>query len=160
MLIQGKILTYGDNLDEVFTVRRSVFIEEQNQPEELVFDDIDQEAMHVIVYEETKGKKAVATGRIYYDGMLCEISKVAVLKEYRNKKYGDFTIRMLLNRAFISGINEVYLESPSRVKVFFEKIGFHQEPNCIESNEESIYHMVIQQSDVVTECNKYLKNKK
>jgi predicted GNAT family N-acyltransferase len=155
VLIQGKILSYGDDLAEVFQIRRTVFVEEQKIPDELEFDDLDHEAMHVIVYEEDPNwrdtkenyKKAVATGRILFDGTTCKIGRIAVLKEHRNMKYGDFTVRMLLNKAFTAGINEVSLDAQCSAQGFYEKIGFH---------EAGIIHipMVIHMRDIITSCKK------
>lgn len=163
MLIQGKILAYGDDLTEVFQIRKKVFVEEQGIPEELEFDDLDSQAMHVIVYEEDPNwkndkayKKAVATGRIIFDGTTCKIGRIAVLKEYRNMKYGDFTVRMLLNKAFTAGIDEVRLDANCSVQAFYEKIGFHVagEPFA----EAGIEHlpMIIHMYDIKTNCKKHI----
>lgn len=160
MLIQGKILSYGDDLSEAFQIRRNVFVEEQGIPEDLEFDDIDQEAMHVIVYETTpnrnaKGqddKNAVATGRIFFDGESCKIGRIAVLKEYRNMKYGDFTVRMLMNKAFTSGINEITLDAQCYAESFYEKIGFHKVGEPFLDTGIPHIKMIISIRDVVTSC--------
>lgn len=162
MLIQGKILTYGDDLTEAFQIRKKVFVEEQGIPEDLEFDDLDSLAMHVIVYEEDPNwktndkayKKAVATGRIIFDGSTCKIGRIAVLKEHRKMKYGDFTVRMLLNKAFTAGIGEVRLDAQYTALAFYEKIGFHVSGEPF--NEAGIKHfpMVIHMQDVKTTCKK------
>ncbi len=152
MLIQGKILSYGDDLSEAFTIRRKVFVEEQQIPEEIEFDELDSEAMHVIVYEESSSKKPVATGRIVYNGEQCHIGRFAVLKEYRGKLYGDFTVRMLLNKAFTAGINEVSLNAQISAEKFYEKIGFQRiSENFIECG---ILHctMSIHIENIVKQC--------
>ncbi|MDF2611621.1 MAG: GCN5-related N-acetyltransferase [Lachnospiraceae bacterium] len=154
MLIQGKMLSYGDDLSEVYAIRRKVFVEEQQIPEYVEFDEFDEEAMHVIVYEEAGSKKAVASGRIIYKGNSCEIGRVAVLKEYRCKKYGDFTVRMLLNKAFTAGINTVTLNSQISAVEFYEKIGFHRAG--FDFTQAGIIHcpMIINITDINTQCNK------
>lgn len=156
MLIQGKILSYGNDLSEVFDIRRKVFIEEQHIPDEIEFDELDAEAMHVIVYEESGSKKAVATGRIIYDGEYCRIGRIAVLKEYRGKKYGDFTVRMLLNKAFTADIHEVTIDAQVKAIEFYHKIGFQDVG--IDFMEAGIPHrkMIIRDTDVIT-CCKILK---
>lgn len=162
MLIQGKILSYGDDLSEVIEIRKKVFIDELGYSSEMIFDDIDQFAMYVIVYEEDPNwkekksnvKKAVATGRIYYDGSTCEIGQVAVLKEYRRKQYGDFTVRMLLNKAFISGVNTVSLISPWNTVEFFKTIGFRVTDESKSSEDLQQYAMEIKSNEVITQCKK------
>ncbi len=127
-MIQGKLLSFGDDLTEVKNIRSRVFIDEFNLSKEVEFDSLDLEAVHVLVYgdeiSEDNKPKGVATGRITYDGEICEIGHIAVLKEYRNNEYGDFTVRMLINRAMLSGIPEIVIYSPSETIGFFEKLGF------------------------------------
>lgn len=168
MLVQGKLLNSGDDLSEVYNIRKKVFIEELGRNESEEFDDIDSEAMHVLIYEQnpnwqvnqidSDSKKAVATGRIYFDGVKCQISKVSVLKEYRGLKYGDFAVKMLLNKAFTSGINEISIISDIDVAGFFESIGFHKNAdNFIEDGIEKC-NMIIHSQDLIKLCS--INNKK
>lgn len=154
MLIQGKLLSHGNDLTDVFMIRRKVFIEELKIPEEIEYDDQDEQSIHVVVYEEASCKNAVATGRISFDGEICEIDHIAVLKEFRNKQYGDFTVRMLLNKAFTSGIHVVRSMVNKESVTFFEKIGFHIISD--ESDNQNIkYHLMeIKSNDIKTKCHK------
>ncbi len=154
MLIQGKLLSQGSNLSEVYFIRRKVFIEEMKLPEAVEYDGQDDLSIHVIVYEEAGSKKAVATGRISFDGECCEIGYIAVLKEYRNKQYGDFTVRMLLNKAFTSGIHVVKSMVYSDSVAFFEKIGFHIISDELMDHNQAYYLMEISAKDIKTACHK------
>jgi len=157
MLIQGKILSYGDDISEAIAIRRKVFVEEQSIPEEIQFDDLDRLAMHVVIYEDNAIKKAIATGRIIYDGEICQIGRIAVLKEYRGKRYGDFTVRMLLNKAFSAEIKEVTIYAQQPSVEFYKKIGFQSTGNeFIEAN--ILYSkMIICAKDIVKSCKMTVK---
>lgn len=157
-MIQGKLLYYGNDLKEVYNIRRKVFIEELGYPKDIETDEFDEEAVQVLVYEQegnvnSINKTAVATGRIRYCGESCIIDKVAVLKDYRKKEYGDFTIRMLLNRAFTAGINEVTAVINPDVLGFFEKIGFHVINKEVNGSDEQI-EIIINVNDIKTCCKK------
>ncbi len=154
MLIQGKLLPQGSDLSDVYSIRRKVFVEEMKLPEGAEYDEQDDLSVYVIVYEEAGSKKAVATGRISFDGESCEISDIAVLKEYRNKKYGDFTVRMLLNKAFTSGIHVVKSMVYSESVAFFEKIGFHIISDELLNQNRAFYLMEINAKDIKTTCHK------
>ena len=167
-MITGKLLSGMDDLTQAYEIRKKVFMEEQGIEEEKVFDELDKDAMHVIVYEKPSASdkvnfkndnvKAVATGRIYYNGTECRIGRVAVLKEYRGKKYGDFTVRMLLNRAFTSGINEVVIHSQLDAEQFYQKMGFEKVgENFLEAG---IWHciMKINPANIVSLCKKMKSN--
>jgi predicted GNAT family N-acyltransferase len=159
-MIQGKLLSYGDDLSEAFQIRRDVFVNEMSIPEDKEFDEIDQIAMHAIAYEEEQNwntshiKRAVATGRVTYDGSVCQLSKIAVLKAYRKKKYGDFIVRLLLNKAFTSGIKEVILYTPKEAIDFFKTVGFKETGDTHLVDEISQYRMSIHLYDVVTACSR------
>lgn len=154
MLVQGKLLSYGDDLSEVYDIRKKVFQEEQGVAEEIEFDEFDQVAVHVLVYEDSEQKKAVATGRIVYQEDCCKIGRVAVLKENRGMKYGDFVVRMLLNKAFLAGINSVYLNAQLSTIGFYEKIGFKVTGN--EFEEAGIRHikMIINKENLCYNCDR------
>jgi len=156
------MLSSLDDLSEVKQIRNEVFINECGMLDFEENDTTDSLAMYVIVYQEddnwkenrNKQKTPVASGRIMFDGSRCVIDQVAVLKEYRNKKYGDFAVKMLLNKAFTSGIEKVELYSPEKVMGFFETIGF----KCTEENfiKDEVKHikMIISSNGVITCCSK------
>ena len=148
-MIQGKILACNEDLSEAYAIRINVFVEELGGSQELEFDDMDKEAMHAIVYDK---QKTVAAGRISFDGECCLIEKIAVLKDYRRKKYGDFIVRMLLNRAFTTGIKEVTVIADLSTEAFFRNIGFVQKGESIAKSEEPKFKMCIHSQDVKTMC--------
>jgi predicted GNAT family N-acyltransferase len=164
MLIQGKFLVYGDDLTEALQIRRKVFVEEQGIPEAIEFDGLDVQAIHVLVWEEAppgrdkeSGKpdrRAVATGRITYDGAVCRIGHIAVLRECRGMGYGDFTVKMLLNKAFTSGIGKVLLDAQALAVGFYQKIGFQSTGQHVSDMGIKYWEMVIYAQDIVKKCDK------
>lgn len=67
--------------------------------------------------------RTVATGRLYWENQIYYIDDITVCKEEQGKGYGDFIVRMLVNKAFREGTREVITYS-YRLAAFFEKIGF------------------------------------
>ncbi len=130
MYIQGKFKTYQDDLKEIFEIRREVFIQEQHKTDQEEFDDFDKDAVFCVLYEESSDnqeERPVATGRLNLleDGRY-KIGRIAVKKEFRGKQYGDMLVKMLVNKAFISGAKEVYVGAQVQAKGFYETIGFKQ----------------------------------
>ncbi|MBP1753922.1 MAG: GCN5-related N-acetyltransferase [Firmicutes bacterium] len=156
MLVEGKLLSYRSDLSEVYRIRQNVFIDEMGICKEDEFDGQDDMAMHVIVYEESGSRNAVATGRICFDGTNCEIGHIAVLKEYRKRKYGDFAVRMLINKAIIAGIKEIVCYSFQESVSFFQTIGFHLDSDEIIYNNQKRYKMTVNESDIIPACQKNL----
>lgn len=122
-MVKGKILFNGEDLSTVYDIRRKVFVEEQGISPEDEFDDIDEFAIHAIVYNEELDEP-VATGRVYFDGSNYKIGRVAVLISERKKGYGDFVVRMLINKAFMAGADEIHINAQKAAVPFYQKIGF------------------------------------
>ena len=157
MLIQGKLLSFGVDLTEAAYIKRKVFIEEQGFAENLVFDEQEQFAVHALVYQGLNQINAVATGRIVFDGDTCTMNYIAVLNEYRGNHYGDFAVRLLLNKAFNVEIEKIIVNSPLTCIGFYEKIGFVQEGGEFIEAGVSQVKMSICSKGVLTECNKVKK---
>jgi len=77
MNITSKICDYESNTEDICSIRYEVFVDEQNVPEELEIDGLDNEAKHVLAFVDGV---PIGTGRILSDG---HIGRVAVLKDYR-----------------------------------------------------------------------------
>ncbi len=128
MFLSGKLLLAGlDPADDVFEIRRKVFLEEQKLPEFIVKDDSDNEAIFALAFEETQDTKIpVGTARLLFMGADEEfkVGRLCVLPEYRGKGYADFLIRMLLDKAFQMGADKVYVDARLHAVGFYKKIGF------------------------------------
>lgn len=153
MLIQGKLLSSGDDISLALNVRKKVFNEELGFPEDAIFDSQDAYAIHAVAFQGNDQTKAVASGRIVYDGDSCELSYIGVLKDFRGNQYGDFIVRLLINKAFTAGVKIVYVNAELPLMEFYKKIGFNIGKNSSEhSKNNSIIRMSISSNGVVTKC--------
>ncbi len=143
-MVQGKFLSGQDDLTVIKEIRRQVFSEEPGLWE----DELDGRCMHVLAMQEDQ---VVACGRICYDGFECEISRVAVLPAYQRQKFGDFVVRMLIDKALLSGVDEMRLEAPEEICGFFEKIGFRATGNTAHL-EASEWKELILKKDQIHKC--------
>lgn len=148
MYIQGKYLLGGlHDISECIKIREEVFGGEQNFCAAASTDADDENAIFVLAYETIKSEDGgeellpVGTGRLVFLGEQYKIGRIAVKKEYRGKHYGDFIVRMLVDKAFSMGAKEVFVGAQSHAISFYEKIGFHQETE--EYFEGEIYHKLM-----------------
>lgn len=153
MLIEGKLLSSGEDLSEAYDIRKKVFIEELGLLKNLVFDEYDNLAIHAVVFQGLNQHKAIATGRIFYDGEICWLGLIAVLKEYRGNQYGDFIVRLLINKAFTSGITNINVKVLKCSWEFFKKIGFKQDSEEFIELGSKMIIMNINRKDVSIPCN-------
>ncbi len=154
MLIQGKYLYYGDDLSEVNHIRTEVFCKEIGIKEQDEKDKLDMNSVHVLVLSCDESREPVATGRITFDGNTFLITKVCVLKEERNKYYGDFAVRMLANKAFLSGAKEVIVETYTENIKFYEKIGFIIQGNSYQKYDGEYVKLILKSENLCKKCDK------
>lgn len=152
MYIQGKYLLGGlQDISECLKIRAEVFGGEQGFPTAAGMDADDEEAIFALAYETEKKELPdgtveesllpVGTGRLLFMGDTYKIGRIAVKKEFRGKKYGDFIVRMLVDKAFSMGAKEVFVGAQKHAIPFYEKIGFVALDE--EYFEDEIYHKVM-----------------
>ena len=136
------------DITDALAIRRAVFIGEQHVPEAVEQDGHDRAARHVVVYD---GEKPVATGRMLVLDGKCILGRVAVLKEERGKRYGDFVVRLLIRKATESGFDEQHIHAQTAARGFYEKLGF--EAYGDEFLEAGIRHIsMLHKGDVGDKC--------
>lgn len=113
-----KLTRWDKDQTSLSEIRRKVFIEEQQVPEELEWDDDDKTCVHVLVSDNNT---PIATGRIKMDG---HIGRIAVLKEYRNKGIGSEVLEALINFSKTLKMKSVYLHAQTSAIPFYEKHSF------------------------------------
>ena len=122
-MIRGKFFTSMDAPDEVFAIRKRVFVDEMGMRPDRETDSHDDMAVYALVLDETDAP--AGTGRMYIDadGHFV-IGRVCTLPEMRGKYLGDLLMRMLLYRAQELNAPAVYITTPLNCVEFFARYGF------------------------------------
>lgn len=102
-------------------LRRRVFIDEQDVPEDEVFDGMDDHAVHAVILE---GGDPVATARMMQDGASWQIGWVAVDKSRRDDGLGRAVVTALMDWAARHSGREIFLTAQQHALAFYEKLGF------------------------------------
>jgi len=113
-------------------LRRTVFIDEQQVPEKLEWDDDDEEALHLLALLD---KEPVACARLLPSG---RIGRMAVLKHLRGNGIGHQIISELLRQANHQGLLQLTLHAQTQAVGFYLKHGFGSEGEPFE--EANITH--------------------
>jgi len=116
--INIKIADWNNDKDQLSSIRRSVFIEEQNVPEEMEWDEFDESSIHFLV---TLDGQTVACARLKKDG---QIGRMAVLAECRHQGIGSKLLQLVLETASNQTIDPVYLHAQVNAISFYERLGF------------------------------------
>ena len=114
-------ITVTDDFLACAAIRRRVFIEEQNVPEELELDELDATAVHLLAVQDGR---PVGTARLLIEGESAKIGRVAVLPEMRGTRAGAALMRAALDELRARGVTKAKLGAQTHAIGFYEKLGF------------------------------------
>lgn len=117
-------------------IRKTVFVEEQQVPEELEWDEMDTYCRHVLAC--APDGSPIGTGRLLPDG---RIGRMAVLKPWRGRGVGGAILTYLLTLARRDGFASVELHAQTHALGFYARHGFT--PRGDEFMEAGIPHRVM-----------------
>jgi len=113
-----------EKLDDCLGIRRIVFIEGQDVPEDLEIDGLDETSHQFLV---TENKKPVATARVRIIDGVAKVERVAVLSEMRGKNVGLQLMNYILNSFQDNDtVQSFKLGSQEHAMGFYEKLGFEK----------------------------------
>ncbi|WPY00233.1 GNAT family N-acetyltransferase [Candidatus Trichorickettsia mobilis] len=112
----------GQDIEECLKIRRKVFIEGQNVPEEEELDGLDHDSDHYIIRlnDVTSG-----TARIRYIQNKAKIERVAILTEYQGQGLGKKLMEYLIKAIRDSSkVKIAILGAQTHAIPFYENLGF------------------------------------
>jgi predicted GNAT family N-acyltransferase len=122
LAITFKTVQDKKELEQAFAIRRNVFVDEQQVPEELELDDWDQTSTHLLALESSK---PVGTCRLrWIDPTTVKAERVAVLSPKRNTGTGKQLMSALEQLAKEKGAHSIILNAQIQVLPFYEKLGY------------------------------------
>lgn len=111
-----------DDIATCHALRRAVFIDEQGVSEVEEMDDLDADAVHLLVWQDGQ---AVGTARLRITGSAGKIGRICLLTHMRGQGLGAALVRasmdMLRTR---SGVTHAVLGAQTHAIGFYEKLGF------------------------------------
>lgn len=112
-----------DDMEAIFTLRRAVFIDEQNLDADEEWDGRDEDAVHAVALMEGE---VVGTGRLLTDEgeETCRIGRMAVRQDLRRHGIGDRILALLEDAAQERGFAQVQLNAQTYVKDFYAQAGY------------------------------------
>ena len=128
------IVSWSDKQSDLTSIRRIVFVEEQNVPESIELDGRDSDCYHVLASDPNG--KPIGTARMDKDG---KIGRMAVLREYRRRGAGREILRAIMDYGRSNGMTDFHLSAQIGALGFYEKMGF--EPFGEEFEEAGIRHV-------------------
>lgn len=132
------------NLDEVFRIRKNVFVNELGYENDCIQDMYDSFGKNVLLFDSDM---AVGTGRLIFKDGKYVIDKVCVAKQFRRNSYGDLIIRLLVRKAVDMGAEDTYIYAVPQMEKLLKKIGF-----VIEEHLADGILLMVKHGDVCGHC--------
>ena len=110
------------DLETCLLLRRKVFIEEQNVPEEEEVDEHDENAIHLLAFGDDT---PIGTARIVVNGDVGKIGRVCVLQKHRGTGLGADLINAALGQLHeLPDVTTARLGAQTYALKFYEGLGF------------------------------------
>lgn len=119
--MEAIVVKTEEELQDAYTIRRVVFIDEQQVPEEEEIDQYERDAIHVVLYEDNQ---PIGAGRFRSIDGIGKIERICVLKEFRNKGAGKVIMDKMEEVANDEGISKLKLNAQTHAEKFYLNIGY------------------------------------
>jgi len=114
-------ITSRKELWAAFSIRLKVFVREQNVPREIELDEDDRCATHLLAFWSAD---PVGTARVVIRKGRAKIGRMAVLKRFRGKAFGQKLLIHAVALAKRRKAKIIYLHAQLPVVGFYKKMGF------------------------------------
>lgn len=116
-----KQVSTKEQLEDAYTVRRTVFVQEQQVPEEEEIDQFEDDSTHVVLYDN---QEPVGAGRVRVLDGIGKLERICVLSTSRQKGAGKLIVDKLEDVATAQGVRKLKLNAQTHAIPFYERLGY------------------------------------
>lgn len=125
MIFKYQLGTDGEIYQDALSIRRAVFIDEQQVSESLEIDGYDDQCWHLVGYIDGV---PIVTARFYtfnHSDKLClKLQRIATSASYRHQGYGRALMEQVIEWARQQNISQIHLSSQLQAIGFYQTVGF------------------------------------
>jgi predicted GNAT family N-acyltransferase len=113
----------GEQLLDAYSIRKKVFVEEQQVPQELEIDEFEDQCEHFVAYNDQK--IPVGAGRLRpLSAKEAKVERICVSQSERGNGLGAFIMKELENVAADMEIRTLLLHSQDHAEAFYLRLGY------------------------------------
>lgn len=116
-----KIVENQKELEDAYSVRKIVFVEEQNVPLEEEIDAYEDEAKHFVMYDEGS---PIGAGRFRFVDGYGKVERICVLNKARKTGAGKTIMNAIENYARQKDIHKLKLNAQTHAIPFYAGLGY------------------------------------
>jgi predicted GNAT family N-acyltransferase len=110
-----------DIIRQAYALRKLVFVQEQQVPEELELDEFDATALHGVAQMDGK---VVGVLRLLVEDKKGHLGRLAVSKALRGQGIGQQLVILTEAKAKELKLSEIYFHAQTHAMRFYEKLGY------------------------------------
>jgi predicted GNAT family N-acyltransferase len=116
-----KIVENQKELEDAYSVRKTVFVEEQAVPLEEEIDAYENEAEHFVMYDEGS---PIGAGRFRFVDGYGKVERICVLEKARKTGAGKAIMNAIENHAHKKDIHKLKLNAQTHAIPFYAGLGY------------------------------------
>ena len=116
-----KVVESQKELADAFSIRKTVFVEEQNVPLEEEIDHFEDEAVHFVLYNDGS---PIGAGRFRVVDGYGKVERICVLKEARKTGAGNAIMNGIEEHAREQGLHKLKLNAQTQAIPFYARLGY------------------------------------
>ncbi|PTY75874.1 GNAT family N-acetyltransferase [Heyndrickxia sporothermodurans] len=110
-----------EQLNDAFTIRKKVFVEEQHVDVEEEIDQYEENSEHFVLYDENN---AAGAGRFRILDGKGKVERICILPAYRGKGAGKIVMDAIEQYATQQDVHVLKLNAQTHAIPFYEKLGY------------------------------------
>ncbi|KYD10214.1 GNAT family N-acetyltransferase [Heyndrickxia sporothermodurans] len=110
-----------EQLNDAFTIRKKVFVEEQHVDVEEEIDQYEENSEHFVLYDENN---AAGAGRFRILDGKGKVERICILPAYRGKGAGKIVMDAIEQYAAQQDVHVLKLNAQTHAIPFYEKLGY------------------------------------
>ena len=122
-MLKIRLVRNKRELQSVFRIREIVFIKGQNVPRDREMDEHEKDSKHVIVFYNGK---PVGCARVRFLGKKAKLERIAILKRFRGKGFGNDIMDYLVSYSKRRVAKEAVVHSQYYIRDFYRRFGFKE----------------------------------
>ncbi|SFA82881.1 Predicted N-acyltransferase, GNAT family [Lentibacillus halodurans] len=107
--------------EQAYSVRTTVFVDEQHVPPDVEIDEFDKQAIHLIGYE---AGVPIAASRVRFVDSYGKLERICVLKDQRGKSHGSRMIQAMEDIISKKGYVKAKLNAQTHAIDFYQRLGY------------------------------------
>ncbi|XOV93915.1 MAG: GNAT family N-acetyltransferase [Bacteroidota bacterium] len=129
--------------EKAFSIRKEVFVDEQQVSREEEFDQFEETSHHFVALNEDEEPIGAARWRKTYDGI--KLERFAVKKSYRGQKIGSLLVEKVLEdiKVKLGAGQHLYMHAQITAMPLYHKFGFKQVGKQFEECNIKHYKMIL-----------------